>query len=98
MPATLNIEIVYALPARVFRWRVAVAEGSSVDDALAAAPLAEAGLAAEDVAGRVGIFGKLVELSRALRDGERIEIYRPLQIDPKDARRKRASEAAPKRG
>jgi uncharacterized protein len=96
MPA-LNIEIVYALPARVFRWRLVVGEGRCVGDALAAAPLAEAGLTADEVAGRVGIFGKLVELSQALRDGDRIELYRPLQIDPKDARRKRASEAAPKR-
>lgn len=97
MPETLNIELVYALPARIFRWRLAVPEGSCVGDALAAAQLAEAGLAAEDFAGRVGIYGKLVEPSQLLRDGDRIELYRPLQIDPKDARRKRASEAAPKR-
>jgi uncharacterized protein len=97
MPEILNIEIVYALPARVFRWRLAVPEGSCVGDALATAALAEAGLAAEDFAARVGIFGKLVEPSQALRDGDRIELYRPLQVDPKDARRKRASEAAPRR-
>lgn len=97
MPPTLNIEIVHATPLRVFRWRLALPEGSSVGDALAAAPLAEAGLAAADYSGRVGIFGKLVELAQHLREGDRIELYRPLLIDPKDARRKRASEAAPKR-
>lgn len=97
MPATLNIELVYALPGRVFRWRLAVPEGSRVGDALAAAALADAGVAAEGFAGRVGIFGKLVDPSQRLRDGDRIELYRPLLIDPKDARRKRASEAPPRR-
>jgi len=38
----------------------------------------------------VGIFSKKVSLTHVLRKGDRIEIYRPLQLDPKEARRLRA--------
>ena len=37
-----------------------------------------------------GIFGKRVELDHRLADGDRVEIYRPLAMDPKEARRQRA--------
>jgi len=39
----------------------------------------------------VGIFGKRVALDHPLADGDRVEIYRPLAMDPKEARRRRAS-------
>jgi putative ubiquitin-RnfH superfamily antitoxin RatB of RatAB toxin-antitoxin module len=38
---------------------------------------------------RVGVWGKLRELGDALRDLDRVEIYRPLKVDPKEARRVR---------
>ena len=38
----------------------------------------------------VGIFGQLVKLDSHLQEGDRIEIYRPLTLDPKEARRLRA--------
>ena len=41
---------------------------------------------------KVGIFGKATQLSATLHDGDRIEIYRPLIADPKEARKKRAAE------
>ena len=40
---------------------------------------------------KVGIFGQLVKLDQTLHDNDRIEIYRPLQIDPMEARRHRAA-------
>lgn len=39
---------------------------------------------------KVGIFGKIVSLSDCIKPGDRIEIYRPLKIDPKEARRLRS--------
>ena len=39
---------------------------------------------------RVGIFGQLCLPEQVLEEGDRIEIYQPLKIDPKDARRRRA--------
>ena len=39
---------------------------------------------------RVGIFGQLCLAEQVLEQGDRIEIYQPLKIDPKEARRRRA--------
>jgi putative ubiquitin-RnfH superfamily antitoxin RatB of RatAB toxin-antitoxin module len=39
----------------------------------------------------IGVFGKLVNLDQVLQDKDRIEIYRPLRINPMDARRSRAA-------
>ena len=55
--------------------------GATVRDALAASGL-------EGHA--CGIFGKRVTLDRKLAEGDRVEIYRPLALDPKEARRRRA--------
>jgi hypothetical protein len=41
---------------------------------------------------KIGVFGKVAELDRILDPGDRVEIYRPLVADPKEARRKRAAE------
>jgi putative ubiquitin-RnfH superfamily antitoxin RatB of RatAB toxin-antitoxin module len=41
---------------------------------------------------KVGIFGKAAKLDTPLTDGDRVEIYRPLIADPKEARKKRAAE------
>lgn len=59
-------------------------EGATVEDALKAS-----GWLLEDVAG-VAIFGERVERDARLHDGDRVELLRPLLIDPKDARRRRA--------
>jgi putative ubiquitin-RnfH superfamily antitoxin RatB of RatAB toxin-antitoxin module len=39
----------------------------------------------------VGVFGQLAELGRVLEQGDRVEIYRPLRKDPRQARRDRAA-------
>lgn len=41
---------------------------------------------------KIGIFGKLAKLEQPLSSGDRVEIYRPLIADPKEARKKRAAE------
>jgi putative ubiquitin-RnfH superfamily antitoxin RatB of RatAB toxin-antitoxin module len=41
---------------------------------------------------KVGVFGKAAKLDALLQDGDRVEIYRPLIADPKEARKKRAAE------
>ncbi len=41
---------------------------------------------------KVGVFGKLTKLTSTLREGDRVEIYRPLIADPKAVRRQRAAE------
>ena len=41
---------------------------------------------------KIGIFGKAVKLDTLLSDGDRVEIYRPLIADPKEARKRRAAD------
>ncbi len=45
---------------------------------------------------QVGIFSKRVSLDASLRDGDRVEIYRPLKVDPKQARKLRAKRSQKK--
>lgn len=59
-------------------------EGATVAQALQAA-----GLAQRAAGARVGIWGRACALDQALRDRDRVEVYRPLQVDPKEARRQR---------
>ncbi|MGQ0651285.1 MAG: RnfH family protein [Betaproteobacteria bacterium] len=47
----------------------------------------------EAAGGKLGVYGKVVPGSRRLLDGDRVEVYRPLAADPKEARRRRAKRA-----
>jgi putative ubiquitin-RnfH superfamily antitoxin RatB of RatAB toxin-antitoxin module len=66
--------------------------GATVAQAIEASALAEAFPDCDVAACEVGIWGQVVERSRCLQDGDRVEIYRPLRIDPRSARRQRAAE------
>ena len=63
--------------------------GSTVRDALKQCLLVQRHSEIDLAAPRVGIWGKLRALDDVLRDQDRVEIYRPLQVDPKEARRLR---------
>ena len=80
--------VVYATPARQWRWQVETGDAATVADALAAAR-AQAGALDVPWDADVGIFGELCARDAALRDGDRVEIYRPLTADPKASRRAR---------
>jgi putative ubiquitin-RnfH superfamily antitoxin RatB of RatAB toxin-antitoxin module len=84
------VEIVYAEPQRTLLKRLSLPQGARVADALLLAA-GDVQLSGVDL-GRatLGIHGQVVQREQILRDGDRIEIYRPLAQDPKTARRKRA--------
>lgn len=84
----MRVEVVYALPAEQERVLLDLAPGSSVRDAIQASGLIER---RHLEIGRTGIWGRPVAADTRLRDGDRVEIYRPLTADPKDVRRKRAA-------
>jgi putative ubiquitin-RnfH superfamily antitoxin RatB of RatAB toxin-antitoxin module len=66
-----------------------------VADAITASELArEAGIDAGAL--DAGIWSRPAPRDRVLRDGDRVELYRPLRIDPKEARRRRADKAREK--
>lgn len=87
---TLHIDVICAWPDRVWLRRIELPAGSTVEDALAAsrAPIELSELGDPPV---VGVFGRAVSQGHVLVDGDRVELYRPLQADPKDARRRRAA-------
>ena len=69
--------------------RLAVPPGSTVADALEQSQILQRHPSLDLASHRVGIWGKLCSLETVLRDCDRVEIYRPLQVDPKEARRLR---------
>ena len=81
--------VVYALPDRQWQWQVTLADTDTVAQALAQART-QAGAVAVPWESQVGIFGALCDRNAVPRDGDRIEIYRPLKADPKESRRERA--------
>jgi putative ubiquitin-RnfH superfamily antitoxin RatB of RatAB toxin-antitoxin module len=85
---SIAVEIVYALPDRAWSVRHVLAAPATVGQALAMG-LPDAPDMEVD-ASRLSIFGRAVGLDAPLHDGDRVEILRPLLVDPKEARRGRA--------
>lgn len=83
-PARIRVEVVRAWPRRHEAVTVELAPGATVAEALRAS--------AWDLAGVDGyaVYGERVSLQDTLRDGDRLELLRPLPLDPKQARRRRA--------
>jgi putative ubiquitin-RnfH superfamily antitoxin RatB of RatAB toxin-antitoxin module len=97
--ANISVEVIYALPTQQPLLKVKLAEGATVEDAIRASGVLEAFPEIDLTQNKVGIFSKLVKLDEAVRDRDRVEIYRPLIADPKEVRRKRAEEGkATKKG
>jgi uncharacterized protein len=97
--ANINVEVLYALPAQQPLLRVQLAEGATVEDAIRASGVLDEFPEIDLASNKVGIFSKLVKLDEAVRDKDRVEIYRSLIADPKEVRRKRAEEGkATKKG
>ncbi|MBU2641481.1 MAG: RnfH family protein [Thiobacillus sp.] len=91
-PVSIRVEVIYALPETQPLFRVELAEGATVDDAIRGSGVLEAFPEIDLAKNKVGIFSKLVKLDETVRNKDRVEIYRPLIADPKEVRRKRADE------
>jgi putative ubiquitin-RnfH superfamily antitoxin RatB of RatAB toxin-antitoxin module len=85
-PAEFTVELLHSPEARrVDHLNLTLREGATVADALAASAWFDMAAFAMPV----GIWGRKVLLSEALRAGDRIEVYRGLSVDPKESRRQR---------
>ncbi|MBK8018280.1 MAG: RnfH family protein [Betaproteobacteria bacterium] len=89
----MRVEVIYATPRHQDIREVILQAGATVRDALAASRMAADHPETAELPAGVGIWGRKAELEQRLRDGDRVEIYRPLTADPKDARRMRAQKA-----
>ncbi len=91
----MRVEVIYAKPGEQFVAVVDVEYGATIADAIAAAK-STYGFPPLDISLlRVGIFGTLAEPQTLVADGDRVEIYRALQFDPMQSRRRRAAKKKP---
>lgn len=88
----LRVEVVFALPDRQALVAVQLDPGATVAQAIEKSSIADAFPDCDLTACQVGIWGQVVQRDHVLSDGDRVEIYRPLAIDPQKARRQLAAE------
>jgi len=86
----LRVTVIYSpAPREVLEWPVQLPAGATALDAMRASGLAQALPASEWTHASLGVWGGKCRPDQGLRDGDRVEVYRPLQVDPKVARRER---------
>jgi uncharacterized protein len=88
-----NIEVAYATPEQQVIITLELPEGTTVETAISASGLLQRFSDIDLSQNAVGVFGKVCVLNQSLKSGDRVEIYRALQHDPKEARRQRANRA-----
>ncbi|WP_413468951.1 RnfH family protein [Pseudomonas sp. FME51] len=91
----ITVEVAYALPDKQRITRIAVPAGTTALEAACLSGIAEHFPGLDVETSDMGIFGKTLAKpgERVLTEGERVEIYRPLIADPKEARKLRAARA-----
>jgi len=92
MAERMAVEVVYAEPGRQWLRQVSLPVGSTVMQAIEASGIAALVEGLQIDPARLGVFSRKVGPDDVLSEGDRVEIYRPLTLDPKEARRKRARE------
>lgn len=89
---TIQIEVAYALPEHQTIVETRVPKGATVEDGIRTSGILKLFPDIDLEEQKVGIFSKVVPLTQALAERDRIEIYRKLIADPKAARRNRAEQ------
>ena len=89
----LKVEVCYALPEKQTLLQLEVELGSTIEDVIQQSGILELHPEIDLKNNKVGIFSKLSKLGDTLHEGDRVEIYRPLLIDPKEVRKQRAMKA-----
>ena len=93
----MPIEVAYASPVQSWLIPLSVEAGSTIQQAIASSGILEQCPEINLEINQVGIFSHIIALDTLLRAGDRIEIYRPLILDPKQARRLRAEKVKQKK-
>lgn len=92
MSASIQVQVVYALPTRQDIVTIELPEGATAVQAVEASGLMQKYPDIDLARNKLGVFAKLVKPDQVLRDRDRVEIYRALIADPKEVRRQRAAE------
>ncbi len=91
--AAIEIEVSFALPDQQSLIALQVAEGTTVAEAIAQSQLAESYPEYDFSSLSVGVWNRVCKSDQILKQGDRVEIYRPLIADPKEVRKQRAERA-----
>ncbi len=89
----IDVEVAHATPERQLLLRATVPVGSTLADAIELSGIRDEWPGIEVDLSSVGVFGRKLPPDTVLRAGDRVEIYRPLIADPREARRRRARDA-----
>jgi putative ubiquitin-RnfH superfamily antitoxin RatB of RatAB toxin-antitoxin module len=90
MSGKITVQVVYAMPVRQTKLKLEVAEGTVLEQAVALSGILQKHPEIDLNKNSLGVFGRKSGRNTPLRDGDRVEIYRALIVDPKEARRRRA--------
>ena len=91
MPEEIIVEVAYAMPGEQVIISIKVPTKFNVKQAIEKSGIQKKFPSIDLSKNKVGIFGKKTTLDHVLKNRDRIEIYRPLILDPKEMRRKRAA-------
>ena len=78
-PELINIEVVYADPNQQVIRAVQISPGASIEDCIALSEISEQCDIKQLAEHKVGIFGVIKPLDASVQDGDRVEIYRPVE-------------------
>jgi len=87
--ASLSVEVVYALPGGEDAVTLTLGAGATAEDAVRRSGMLERHPEIDLARQKIGIFGQVVTAQAPLSNGDRVEIYRALIVDAKEARRRR---------
>jgi putative ubiquitin-RnfH superfamily antitoxin RatB of RatAB toxin-antitoxin module len=87
MSDAIRVELVLAMPDRQQLLSVEVESGATIADVIALSRIADRFPEVDVDVLQTGIWGKPMPRDHVVRDGDRVEFYRPLQMDPREARR-----------
>jgi uncharacterized protein len=85
----MNVGVCYAEAERQLWLRLEVPDGSTVQDAIALSGVLKQYPTIDLEKQKVGIFGKLAKLDTPIKEGDRVEIYRQITVDPAQVKRRR---------
>lgn len=98
MSNSIHIEVVAGVSERQLLLELDVPSGATVASAVQASKILKRLPQIDSEEIRFGVWGRVVEPEHPLKDGDRVEIYRPLALDPREARRQLALAGKTMRG
>jgi putative ubiquitin-RnfH superfamily antitoxin RatB of RatAB toxin-antitoxin module len=93
MSDEIGIAVAYALPERQVVVKLRVPSGTTVAEAVHLSSLSTRFPELSSAPLNCAIFGRVVPLGQIVAEGDRVEVLRPLSIDPKESRRRAAARA-----